>query len=156
MTKITKVAAVEEITKILARATEIETELAGVKPLNDEKETLKARMRQLAVDFPKLFETRTAQTVFADNGAVECTVTQGNTPVIMDFEGLRHTLDDEVFHQIFKITAADMNLQLWSEMVEHEVVKEADLKKHLSDGKQPTAAVSFKLKKVKGDVHATA
>lgn len=149
MAKLTKTAAAAEVKEILARGAEIELELAAVKPQIDEKEVLKARMRELAAAFPLLFVTKTRQTIAAENDSVECTVTQGDTPALLDYEGLRHSIDDEVFHQVFKITGATMDLELWNEMVEHEVVLESDLRKHITDGKVPTAAVSFKLKKPK-------
>ncbi len=149
MAKLTKTAAAAEVKQILARGAEIELELAAVKPQVDEKEVLKARMRELAASFPSLFIAKTGQTIAAENDQVEVTVTQGTTPIVLDYEGLRHAIDDPIFHQVFKITAATMDLEMWNELLEHEVVKESDLQDNMSDGKTPTAAVSFKLKKPK-------
>lgn len=125
-----KTSARAEITSLLAEAGEIELRLQAVKKDAARKETIKDRLRDLCTAFPDLFEQATTLTkAYAPAGAsAGVTVTYPEVQYDVAYERFRERVGDGVFHEVFEVTKAVLDLAAWAKVVAEERASEADMR----------------------------
>lgn len=126
----TRTSAKAEIASLLAEAGEIEVRLQAVRVDEKRKETIKDRLRELCGLFPFLFEQSTALTKALPAGAAHAGVAVTYPEVQYDvaYERFRERVGDGIFHEVFEVTKATLDLSAWARVVAEERASEADMR----------------------------